>query len=92
MRILLACLLAAAAAPTWAQDAERGRVLYETFCMTCHYERVHERPRERSAVKSVTDLRGQVARWSERTRMRFTPQDVDDVAEYLNRSHYKMEK
>jgi cytochrome c len=92
MRILLACLLAAAAAPTWAQDAERGRVLYETFCMTCHYERVHERPRERSAVKSMTDLRGQVARWSERTRMRFTPQDVDDVAEYLNRSHYKMEK
>ncbi|HEX6319498.1 MAG TPA: hypothetical protein VFZ84_11525, partial [Burkholderiales bacterium] len=66
--------------------------LYETFCMTCHYERVHERPRERSVVKSSTDLRSQVARWSERTRMRFTPQDVDDVAEYLNRSHYKMEK
>jgi mono/diheme cytochrome c family protein len=92
MRILLACLLAAAAAPTSAQDAERGRVLYETFCMSCHYERVHERPSERSLVKSSTDLRTQVARWSERTRMRFTPQDVDDVAEYLNRSHYKMEK
>jgi mono/diheme cytochrome c family protein len=88
----LAFLLLAWALPAAAQDAERGRVLYETFCMTCHYERVHERPRERSAVKSVTDLRGQVARWSERTRMRFTPQDVDDVAEYLNRSHYKMEK
>ena len=92
MRILLACLLAAAAVPSPAQDAERGRVLYETFCHTCHYERVHERPRERSVVKSSTDLRSQVARWSERTRMRFTPQDVDDVAEYLNRSHYKMEK
>lgn len=88
----LAFLLLAWALPAAAQDAERGRVLYETFCMTCHYARVHERPRERSAVKSVTDLRGQVARWSERTRMRFTPQDVDDVAEYLNRSHYKMEK
>lgn len=88
----LAFLLLAWALPAAAQDAERGRVLYETFCMTCHYERVHERPRERSVVKSSTDLRSQVARWSERTRMRFTPQDVDDVAEYLNRSHYKMEK
>ena len=92
MRILLACLLAAAAVPASAQDAERGRVLYETFCMSCHYERVHERPRERSLVKSSTELRAQVARWSERTRMRFTPQDVDDVAEYLNRSHYKFQK
>jgi len=92
MRILHACLLAAAAVPTWAQDAERGRVLYETFCMSCHYERVHERPGERSLVKSSTDLRAQVARWAERTRMRFTPQDVDDVAEYLNRSHYKLQK
>jgi mono/diheme cytochrome c family protein len=88
----LAFLLLAWALPAAAQDAERGRVLYETFCMTCHYERVHERPRERSVVKSSTDLRSQVARWSERTRMRFTPQDVDDVAEYLNRSHYKLEK
>jgi mono/diheme cytochrome c family protein len=92
MRILLACLLAAAAVPASAQDAERGRVLYETFCMGCHYERVHERPRERSLVKSLTDLRSQVARRSELTRMRFTPQDVDDVAEYLNRSHYKFQK
>lgn len=92
MRILLACLLAAASVPVSAQDAQRGRVLYETFCQTCHYERVHERPRERSVVKSSTDLRAQVARWSERTRMRFTPQDVDDVAEYLNRSHYKFQK
>lgn len=88
----LAFLLLAWALPAAAQDPERGRVLYETFCMTCHYERVHERPRERSVVKSSTDLRSQVARWSERTRMRFTPQDVDDVAEYLNRSHYKLEK
>ena len=88
----LALLLLVCSLPAASQEAERGRVLYETFCMTCHYERVHERPAERSLVKSLTDLRAQVARWSQRTRMRFTPQDVDDVAEYLNRSHYKLEK
>ena len=88
----LALLVAALAWPlsAAAQDAERGRTLYETFCITCHYEHVHERPRSRSAVKSSADLRAQVAKWAERTRMRFTPQDVDDVAEYLNRSHYKL--
>jgi cytochrome c5 len=89
----LALLLAVLPAAAFAQaDAERGRVLYETFCMTCHYERVHQRPPSRSVVKSTTDLRIQVAKWAERTRMRFTPQDVDDVAEYLNQSHYKFAK
>jgi hypothetical protein len=87
--LLLGCCVASAA---WGQDAERGRVLYETFCHTCHYERVHERPPGRSIVKSQAELRVQVARWAERTRMRFTPQDVDDVAEYLNQSHYKLGK
>ena len=81
-----------AAASAHAQDPERGRVLYETFCHTCHYERVHERPPSRSLVKSQAELRLQVARWAERAPMRFTPQDVDDVAEYLNQSHYKFAK
>lgn len=81
-----------AAASAHAQDPERGRVLYETFCHTCHYERVHERPPGRSVVKSQAELRLQVARWAERAPMRFTPQDVDDVAEYLNQSHYKFAK
>ena len=89
---LLAFVLLAWALPAASQDAERGRVLYETFCITCHYEHVHERPPGRSVVKSYTGLRAQVARWSGRTRMRFTPEDVDDVAEYLNRSHYKFQK
>jgi mono/diheme cytochrome c family protein len=92
MRSIVAILLSATAIPAIAQDPERGRVLYETFCHTCHYERVHERPPSRSLVKSQAELRAQVARWAERAPMRFTPQDVDDVAEYLNQSHYKLAK
>ncbi|HZM33125.1 MAG TPA: hypothetical protein VFC18_01430 [Burkholderiales bacterium] len=86
--VLLAFLPAAAL----AQDPDRGRVLYETFCHTCHYERIHQRPPSRSVVTSHAGLRTEVARWADRTRLRFTPQDVDDVAEYLNRSHYKLTK
>ena len=33
-----------------AQEVERGRTLYETYCFDCHYPRVHERPRGKSEV------------------------------------------
>jgi mono/diheme cytochrome c family protein len=76
--------------PVHAQDAERGRLLYETYCGDCHYERVHDRAPDRSKIHTLSDLRTMVAAWAPMTKLRFTPADVDDVAEYLNRSHYKM--
>jgi mono/diheme cytochrome c family protein len=84
--------LAALALPAQAQDAERGQLLYQTYCGICHYERVHERDRARSMVKTLTELKLTVARWAPYTKRAFTPEELDDVAEYLNRSHYKLEK
>lgn len=89
-RGLAIAALAALLLPAQAQDAVRGRLLYETYCGVCHYERVHER--SRSKVKSLTQLRIEVGRWAPYTKRTFTPADLDDVAEYLNRSHYKLEK
>ena len=88
--VLLA--LAFAALPAAAQDAVRGRQLYETHCGGCHYERVHERARELMLVKSLAELRVEVVRRAQQARHRFTIEDLDDLAEYLNRSHYKFEK
>jgi len=73
-----------------AQDAEHGRLLYETYCGDCHYERVHDRAPEKSKVHSLAELRSTIAAWAPLTKLKFTPADVDDIAEYLNRSHYKM--
>jgi mono/diheme cytochrome c family protein len=70
-----------------AQDAGRGRLLYETHCGTCHYERVHQRLK--SELKDLQDLRETVARWAKQTRYRFAPDDLEDVVEYLNQSHYR---
>ena len=81
----LSLLLAAAGAA--AQERERGRLLYETHCGTCHYERVHERIR--SDVKDLADLRDAVAKWSKQTKHRFTLDEIEEVAQYLNRSHYR---
>lgn len=82
-----------AASPALAQQqAPRGQLLYETYCGGCHYEKVHERPRSRSLVKSQAGLRTQVMRWAPQTKYRFSSEEVEAVVEYLNRSHYKLEK
>lgn len=77
-------LLASAAA---AQDAERGRALYETHCGGCHYERVHDRLK--SDVKDLDDLRDAVARWAPQTKRNFAADELRDIVEYLNVSHYR---
>ena len=92
LRIAAAIVLSAAALPGTAQDAARGRQLYETHCGGCHYERVHQRERSRWQVSSLAGLRLEVARWAEQVKRPFTLEDLDDIAEYLNRSHYKFAK
>jgi mono/diheme cytochrome c family protein len=85
-------LLAGLAAPAQAQDAARGKELYETHCLGCHYERIHKRDPARSLVRSLPQLRAEVARRMEQTGRRFTVDDGDDIAEYLNQSHYHLKK
>lgn len=75
-----------------APNPERGRQLYELHCGGCHYERVHERDRWRSKIKTAADLRAEVTRWSKQTRHPFTTDDVGDIAAYLDASHYRLNK
>lgn len=84
--------LAACLPPALAQDAGRGKALYETHCLTCHYERIHKRDPARSLVRTLPQLRVEVARRAEQAGRRFSAEDVDDVAEYLNQSHYRFGK
>jgi mono/diheme cytochrome c family protein len=83
----IAVLLLLFAAPALAQDPAPGRVLYETHCGGCHYERVHERTR--SDVKGLADLRDTVPRWAAQTKHRFTLDEIESVVQYLNESHYR---
>jgi mono/diheme cytochrome c family protein len=81
-------LLGAVSLPLRGQDADHGRVLYETYCGVCHYERVHERLR--TEIKSLSDLRDMVARWAPQTKHKFSLDELEDVVQYLNASHYRM--
>ena len=86
-RLFLA--LAFVSLPAAAQDAERGKLVYETQCDGCHYARVHERERSKSRVQTLADLRDQVVLRAGQTGRPFTLEDLEDVAEYLNRSYYR---
>lgn len=70
-----------------AQDAASGRVLYETYCGRCHYERVHQRIR--SDVRDLADLRDTVARWAAQTKRTYTLDELESIVQYLNQSHYR---
>ncbi|HSH06729.1 MAG TPA: hypothetical protein VLA41_03630 [Burkholderiales bacterium] len=85
-------LAAGSAAGQGAPDPARGKSLYETHCGGCHYARLHERPRERSLVHSLAELRSEVARRAALTGRPFTLDDLDDIAEYLNQSYYGLKK
>jgi len=87
MTRLAALALAAAASAAGAQDLERGRTLYETYCGQCHVERLHDRAR--SKVQSIDDLRDFVARWSSQTRHAFTLDEIEDVVQHLDETHYR---
>jgi len=81
------------AAPAAAQgDGERGRLLYETNCLSCHYERIHNRDAAHSRIVTLAGLRAEVAERYALTGRPFTREDVDDIAEYLNRTHYRLSK
>ena len=88
----LALALATVGAPALAQDSARGRALYETHCLTCHYERIHKREPSRSLVQSMADLRAEVAFRTRFTDQSLTPEDLEDIVQYLNRSHYRLKK
>jgi mono/diheme cytochrome c family protein len=83
--LLLAVLYGAAQ----AQEISRGQLLYETHCATCHTERLHER--EKSAIRSYADLRAEVGKRAALTKRRFSPDEIEDIIEFLDRSHYRLD-
>jgi|SoiMethySBSTD1v2_1073268.scaffolds.fasta_scaffold2709996_2 mono/diheme cytochrome c family protein len=85
-----ASLLLALAFPLLAaaQDLQRGRLLYQTHCGGCHYERTHDE-RVRPAVRDLDQLRDMVAKWANETKRSYTLDELDDIVQYLNEAHYR---
>ena len=80
---LAACMMPRAAEP----DLERGRLLYENHCMTCHTSKVHRRyppsAIDREALRTIVRI------WAEEQKLGWSAEDIDDVARYVDRTHYR---
>lgn len=67
-------------------NLERGQLLYENHCHDCHESVVHIR--EVQHAKSFQALHAQVAHWQDVLKLEWSPEDVLDVAGYLNATWY----
>jgi len=74
--------------PAGAAQPDRGRLLYDIFCRHCHLTEIHMRLN--SKVHSLPDLTRYVRLWSEELQLRWSEEDVADVASHLNRTYYEL--
>lgn len=68
-------------------DAERGELLYENHCSTCHEDHVHMR--QGSSILTIDEVSAQVERWAKELKLGWNDQDVFDVREYLLSTYYR---
>lgn len=71
----------------FAQESERGALLYENYCHACHESVVHIR-KDRKA-QSTDEIILQVKRWAKHLNLRWRRDEILDVAGYLNQRFYK---
>jgi len=71
-------------------NAERGRALYENHCVVCHTSKVHRRFPP-SAIDTEA-LRYIVTVWVEEQKLRWSPEDIEDVVHYVNGTYYRYDK
>ncbi|MGA8055282.1 MAG: cytochrome C [Burkholderiales bacterium] len=83
----LAAIALLALSPARAQDLARGKAIYETRCIGCHSMGVHVR--ESRKARDFAGVRAQVVRWTTEAGGTWTPEEIDDVAAYLNELYYR---
>jgi mono/diheme cytochrome c family protein len=81
---------AAVAAGNTAADPARGQLLYEKHCGACHTPGIHYR-RDTLPV-SRDELLGLVDLFRRQAGLAWTPEEINDVTEYLNRTRYHFPK
>jgi mono/diheme cytochrome c family protein len=84
---LTGALMSAVPFAASAQDAARGKELYETRCVGCHSRSVHNRASRKAG--SFEAVRTEVSRWNKELGGTWRAEEIDDVSVYLNDRYYK---
>ena len=85
--VLLTGFTATASATTAAADFERGRALYEAHCEQCHTPNIHSRANKLPLTRD--ELAAIVDHFRRAAGLAWTPEEVDAVVDYLNRTRYR---
>jgi mono/diheme cytochrome c family protein len=72
---------------TASAGAERGRLLYENHCTSCHISTLHVRDQRKS--KTPAEMRAWILRWSGELKLDWREDELADVYQYLNNRYYK---
>ncbi len=90
MKSLLVIWLTAGALPALAQTVplpqSRGALLYATHCIACHSTQMHWR--DKRVATDWTSLKAEVRRWQGNAQLRWSEEDITEVARHLNERHY----
>jgi len=71
-----------------AEEVDRGQLLYENHCASCHLVDLPQRKNRK--VNSLTDLNKMVVRWQYHLKLGWSINDVRQVTSYLNQRFYKI--
>lgn len=66
---------------------ERGQLLYENHCTSCHTSTVHIRDQRKA--KTPAEVRAWILRWSGELKLSWSNDDLADVYRHLNNRYYK---
>lgn len=67
--------------------AERGELLYSTYCSSCHRTEIHWR--DQRLATDWKSLRDQVRRWQANIGLSWEPGDTAAITDYLNTRFYR---
>lgn len=86
MRYLLFAIALAPAAVSAAEQPISGQALHDANCVRCHSSTVYTRDNRR--VKSLPQLKRQVRFCKDNLGLTWFDDEVEAVAEHLNRTYY----
>jgi len=69
------------------KGVQRGELLYSTYCIACHNEKIHWR--ENKVARDWVSLKAQVSRWQGIQGLAWGDSDIVEVARYLDTRYYR---
>lgn len=73
-----------------AANYERGRLLYQNHCTTCHTSVLHLGAGRKA--RSLLEVYREIIRWQTHLDLGWSTQDMIDVLQYLNTEFYRFEE